>query len=241
MGDTAWMGPFMTRIGMMIAALWVGLAGMAAAQNRPVVVELFTSQGCSSCPPADALLHELAKDPDVIALSLHVDYWDYIGWKDSFGDPAYTERQRSYARAQRERMVYTPQVMLNGVEHVVGNRSDKVRAALGNHRKAPEILKASATRQGSEILIDLDPATKTGNYIVHLVSFRPNSAVKIKRGENAGREISYANVVTSWRSLEKWDGRNAKSISASVSGSDKFVVIVQHEQYGEIIGSARVN
>lgn len=105
-------------------ALWaaasVVTAPAASADEKTVVVELFTSQGCSSCPPADALLAELDKSADVIALALHVDYWDYIGWKDSFADPENTERQRGYARAAKARSIFTPQMVIGGVDHVIG-------------------------------------------------------------------------------------------------------------------------
>ena len=97
----------------LVCTLWPFLV---SAQERPVVVELFTSQGCSSCPPVDAYLHELAKQPNVIAIALHVDYWDYIGWEDSFADPAFTKRQRKYAHVQNERVIYTPQLMINGIK-----------------------------------------------------------------------------------------------------------------------------
>ena len=231
----------MKRYILTFAMLGTFFGGMVSAQDRPVVLELFTSQGCSSCPPADELLHKLAKEDDIIALSLHVDYWDYIGWKDSFADPAYTQRQRSYAQRQRERMVYTPQIMVNGVEHVVGNRSERVIAALEKHRQSPPVVALAASRQGENVIIDLSKAAKPGDFIVHLVTYKPSRQVAIKRGENAGRTISYTNVVTSWRSLERWNGRKDKSIVVSATNNDQMVVIVQKRNFGEIVGSVRVN
>ena len=101
------------------------------AEDAPVVVELFTSQGCSSCPPADELLREMSKRPDVIALAFHVDYWDYIGWKDEFAHPGFTKRQKAYAKAAGERMVYTPQMIVHGVVRVVGHEPEALAAASG--------------------------------------------------------------------------------------------------------------
>ena len=123
-------------------AVAFGLAGLttdvkADGDARLVVVELYTSQGCSSCPPADKFLHDLAKRDDVLALGLHVDYWDYIGWKDIFGDPAFSERQRAYARAGNRRSVYTPQMIIQGQEHVVGNHPMDVSELIVRHKARP--------------------------------------------------------------------------------------------------------
>jgi hypothetical protein len=123
----------MTKLGALLTACLIILSAPSLAQDRPVLVELFTSQGCSSCPPADALLHKLARRDDVVALALHVDYWDYIGWKDTFAKAAHSARQRAYAREAGRRMVYTPQMIINGADHVVIGRPistapDPVRA-----------------------------------------------------------------------------------------------------------------
>src|SRR6056297_1175836 len=124
--------PVKTYFSVFLAALVV-MVSSAMAQERPVVVELFTSQGCSSCPPADAYLHKLAAREDVIALALHVDYWDYIGWKDSFGKAAWSDRQHGYAKAAGRGMVYTPQMIINGTDHVVGNRPKDVEYLIDRH------------------------------------------------------------------------------------------------------------
>ncbi len=229
----------------LFAALLISIFGfsvplVAAAQTRPVVVELFTSQGCSSCPPADAMLHELAKQEDVIALALHVDYWDYIGWKDSFADPAFTKRQRAYARVQGERMVYTPQMMINGRQHVVGNHRGKVNKALQAHAAQPVVLDISASRQGRSVTIQLGQSSAPAEYVVHLVAFLPKAKVAIERGENAGKTLTYANVVTKWRSLERWNGRKAREMKTQINSDDQLVVLVQKRNFGEIVAAARV-
>ncbi|MEO0358312.1 MAG: DUF1223 domain-containing protein, partial [Pseudomonadota bacterium] len=199
----------------------LALAGLAAtsagADDRPVVVELFTSQGCSSCPPADELMHGLAKDANVIALALHVDYWDYIGWKDSFASPAFTERQRNYARVQSERMVYTPQMMVNGVAHVVGNRANDVQQLINTHRNSDRQVQTRATVADGTATISVETTAIQGPFIIHLVSYAPRSEVDIRRGENAGRTISYANVVTDWRSVAEWSGTSNRSYSVSLT------------------------
>ena len=117
---------------ILTALVFAGVGSMAAAQSStsPVVVELYTSQGCSSCPSADRVLEKLSSRDDILPLSLHVDYWDYIGWADTFANPAFTERQKVYARNMGERMIYTPQMVINGGAHVVGNRPMDVADAL---------------------------------------------------------------------------------------------------------------
>ncbi len=220
-------------------ALACGIALPAAAQDRPVVVELFTSQGCSSCPPADALLHDLAKDPNIVALALHVDYWDYIGWKDSFASPEYTERQRNYARVQSERMVYTPQMMINGIEHVVGNRAGAVKAAIERHSRSQTVGALDAELDGRQLTINVADASVDGPFIIHLVSYAPSSRVDIRRGENAGRTIDYANVVTDWRSIAEWSGASAREFNVTIT-SLPAVVLLQRKGYGEIFDAVRI-
>ena len=215
-------------------------APMAQAEGRPVVVELFTSQGCSTCPPADALLAELSKDPQVIALALHVDYWDYLGWKDKFASPMHTARQRHYARVQNTPMIYTPQMMFNGAEAVVGHRRAFVESALRAHKSRPVLVDVSGVRGGGTVRLDIGQAKEGGPFVIHLISYRPRSTVAIKRGENAGRTLQYTNVVTHWRTLREWSGRYALTIETDDDSAEDLFVIVQRKDYGEIIGGARV-
>ena len=212
-----------------------------SAEDQPVVVELFTSQGCSSCPPADAHLHRLAKQPNVIALALHVDYWDYIGWKDSFANPDFTERQRAYAQAQNERMIYTPQFMINGMENFMGNRREDVDGLIRKYQTMGAALSLSMQRFGSSVDITLSDALYYGPYDVHLVTVSPKNTVDILTGENAGKVINYANVVTEWRTLGMWNGDWITSFQTGPLGPGKHAVLVQFQGYGEIIGSAWIN
>ncbi|MEJ6402343.1 DUF1223 domain-containing protein [Yoonia sp. 2307UL14-13] len=210
-----------------------------AVADSPVVVELYTSQGCSSCPPADAFLHELAKRDDVIALALHVDYWDYIGWKDSFATPEYTARQHAYAQSFNAAVVYTPQMVINGKEHVVGSRTVQVMDGIMRHQAAASSVDVSVTRSGGAVEISAD-ADEEGDYLVQLVRYTPQETIAIRRGENAGRELSYANVVRKWDVVGRWDGSSALNLRAAAEGDEPVVVLIQQAGHGAIVGAAQL-
>ena len=222
---------------------WLGCAGSLFAQSTDgVVVELYTSQGCSSCPPADAFMTELAQAHQVIALALHVDYWDYIGWADSFATPQYTERQKSYARAAGSRMIYTPQMIVGGLDRVEGNAPDAVVRMIGKHLAAASPVRLTLERQGDKVIIRAvanpplkDPAR------VQIVRYLPEAMVDIERGENAGHRISYTNVVTSWKSLGEWPGSEPLEMQADAPGDQPVVVIVQRQGPAEILAAARLD
>lgn len=211
----------------------------ATAQAGPVVIELYTSQGCSSCPPADAMLHDLAKRDDVIALALHVDYWDYIGWADVFANPEFTARQHAYARAANSATVYTPQMVIGGVDHVIGSRPMQVMDAVQAHSRKGNPVAVSLSRSGDGVQINAQPGGR-GDYVVQLVRYTPEQTVSIRRGENAGRELSYANIVTSWTAIGRWDGRSALALEADAAGDSPVVVIVQQGANGPIVGAAEL-
>ena len=211
----------------------------AVAENGPVVVELYTSQGCSSCPPADAMLHDLAKRDDVIALALHVDYWDYIGWKDVFGRPENTARQHAYARAANATTVYTPQMVIGGVDHVIGSRPMQVMDAVQAQSRRGYLFDVTLTRQGNYVRI-IAPAGARGDYAVQLVRYTPQATVAISRGENAGRDLSYANIVTAWDVIGRWNGQSALALDVEASGDSPVVVIVQQSTDGPIVGAAQL-
>ncbi|MEL6548841.1 MAG: DUF1223 domain-containing protein [Pseudomonadota bacterium] len=230
----------MRKLYAIIAALFLSSAQGAVAENV-TVVELYTSQGCSSCPPADAMLHDMAKQDDIIALALHVDYWDYIGWKDEFAQPAFTERQKGYARAAGARSVYTPQMIIGGQDHVIGTRPNEVATHLVNHMAKAALVEIETERTGQRVRVRAIPVTRiNGEVVVQLVTYRPSSRVEIKRGENAGRTLDYANVVTSWQEARPWSGRGEYTLTASVPTSEPAVIIFQRPDHGEIIGAARL-
>ena len=229
------------RAAMLFAGL--GLTTGAAHAGGPVVVELYTSQGCSSCPPADAFLErELADRDDVIALALHVDYWDYIGWKDDFADPANTVRQRGYARAAGQRSIYTPQMIIGGQDHVIGSKPRDVKHFIGEHAAAANDVAVTLKRNGNTLEIALDPGTVARSKMsIQLVRYTPRQTREIKRGENAGRNLTYANIVTEWLRVGTWNMRSERTFKAQVEGDEPIVVLVQHENHGKIIAAARLN
>lgn len=214
-------------------------ASVAAADNAPVVVELFTSQGCSSCPPADALLAEIAGRDDVIALALHVDYWDYLGWKDTFADPAFTRRQEGYAATAGATTIYTPQMVVGGVDHLVGVRPMDLADLIAAHKARPAPVALGLAREGDRVRIaaQADAQLPAGT-TVQLVRYRPEAAVEIARGENAGRRLAYTHVVEAWSPLAEWDGREPLALDADAPGDAAIAVIVQAPGPGPILGAA---
>ena len=218
----------------------MALAGMAHS-GEVVVVELFTSQGCSSCPPADRILGELAEQDDVIALAYHVDYWDYLGWKDEFASPAFTNRQRAYARAMGERSIYTPQMIVGGRDGVVGSKAMKVSSLVRAHMDAAQPARVTIQRQGDRIVVGASAGGRMPRAVVQLVTYTPKATVAIKRGENAGRTITYHNVVRQVVLLGKWDGSGEFSASSLVPTGVPCVVLVQAEGHGVILGAARLH
>jgi len=220
----------------------VAMFNAAHAQNNPVIVELYTSQGCSSCPPADALLNDLDKDPNVIALALHVDYWDYLGWKDTFSNNQYTLRQRAYARAAQKRTIYTPQMVVQGVNHVIGTHARDVKDYVAAHNKATKRIDVQISRAGNILTITAAPTgLSVGASVVQVVRYEPEQTVSIRRGENAGRKISYGNIVVDWQVVGKWNGRGTFRKNITVTGSLPIVVIIQKVKNGPILAAARWN
>ncbi len=223
------------------------------AGESVVVVELFTSQGCSSCPPADAYLRELAAREGVLALALHVDYWDYIGWQDSFGQAAWSDRQRAYAEIGGRNWVYTPQMIINGTDDVAGSRPEDVEVLIRAHgAKAPAVT-LNARRMEDTLQITAQIAGKNtgqinesaskgvgGPYLVQLFRYLPHQEVEISRGENAGRTLGYTNIVTAIDLLATWDGRSALAIEAPMAGKQSGMVIIQSRGPGAIIAATAV-
>ncbi len=221
-----------------------GLDVTEASPGAPVVVELFTSQGCNSCPPADALLGELAGQPGVIALEMHIDYWDYIGWKDPYADPALTKRQRSYSKRLNQRYVYTPQMVSDGRINVVGSQRDNVLKAI---EKAASGMKALDVRfeegDGGKIVIPAGHAPDEGA-AVWLAVFDRQRDTEVLRGENAGRTLSNYHVVRQLTRIGTWRGEHLEipfdMAAATVLGRDGCAVIVQQSPTGAVLGAAEM-
>ncbi len=213
----------------------------AFAGDQPVVVELYTSQGCSACPPADDLLSKLADHEDILPLALHVDYWDYIGWKDRFADPAFTRRQKGYARAAEQRSIYTPQMVVDGVDHVVGYKPMQVMELVQKHKDRPDLIPLKASRRGAEVRITAEPnADLSGPAVVQLIRYVPERIVDIEHGENAGHTFRYSNVVVEWRALGVWDMAEPLRIDADLS-EGPAAVILQRPHQGAILAAMRID
>ena len=219
-----------------------------AAQSTIVnVIELFTSQGCSSCPPADALLKTYAAKPDVLALSLPVDYWDYLGWKDTFGSAKHTERQRNYAKSRGDGKVYTPQAVINGVAHVNGASAKDIDAACAESQgklTSERIPLRFWTNRGSIIIETAgaaDPATAK-EATVWLAVIQKSADVTIEQGENRGKTLTYTNVVRELTPVGTWTGQPLRiqlARSALMRRELEMVaVLIQQGKAGPIIAAA---
>lgn len=183
----------------MVSAFWI--FAITTIPGSPLtVVELFTSQGCSSCPPADKLLQELDQRNDVLGLSFHVDYWNRLGWKDPYSQRAWSERQYAYARKFGDLRVYTPQLVIRGRTHVVGSQRQAVLEALRLHRPGVRGMEVQvkATRRSTSVEVTLNRTPRSGNLAVAL--FQPQASQDVTRGENRGRALHHVNVVRAWES-----------------------------------------
>lgn len=194
---------------LLVSLGFVALLSPAVAAERPVVVELFTSQGCSSCPPADAYLIELSKGRrDVLPLAFHVTYWDQLGWKDPFSLPSATERQSQYGRRFGDGS-YTPQIVVDGAAGMVGSHRSAVASAIERaKRESVTAAAVSVTRNGK--LVSIEVGSGSGNGRVLLIGFDREHTTPIGRGENGGRTLTEANIVRSIRPVGQWSGSPLK-------------------------------
>ena len=215
----------------------------------PVVVELFTSQGCSSCPPADALLGELSKRKDVLALGFHVDYWDYIGWKDPYASKLATRRQREYADTFKLSFVYTPQMVVNGLAETVGSDRAGVEAAVEKARARLAAHPSLALERGSDggLLIHVGAAEAKRPATVWLACFDRQKSTPVPRGENAGSTLTNYHIVRHFESLGTWKGQMldlsvAPEVVEEYAGrpDQDMAVLVQTEGVGPILAAERL-
>ncbi len=231
------------------AALFLPLTVVSpsATAGTPVVVELFTSQGCSSCPPADAFLAELATRDDVIALSYPITYWDHLGWADTLARPEHSERQRAYNRALGKDMVYTPEMVIGGQVHEVGSRRETVVAKIEKMKKqdTSHISEIAVTDLGNRILLDI-PSTMSATEpcTVWFVPFSSEKTVAIGNGENKGQTITYTNVAQIARNIGSWAGEE-KTIALELSDEFRdsfsgFVLLIQDAETGPIRAATKV-
>lgn len=215
----------------------VALFPVVPSAATPVVIELFTSQGCSSCPPADVLLGELAQRPDVIALAYHVDYWDDLGWKDRFSIPAAAQRQRGYTRRLSRAGPFTPQAVVSGDTSLVGSNRAAMDDALAEKRDALQI---RLSKTGNQLVIDL-PERWREPLDVHVVSYLDAAVTRPGRGENARRELKEYHIVRSFRRLGSWNGtpqRMHVSLASFPTDATAVAVLLQRPKQGAIAGAA---
>jgi hypothetical protein len=224
--------------------LAVGMNHAMAADRPLTVVELFTSEGCNSCPPADAYLGKLVQRDDVLALSYHVDYWDYLGWKDTLSSKVLTERQYAYRQSLGSSYVYTPQMVIGGATHASGGDEEAVDAAIAKAEKASAMTATVNAARGPDgtITVSLAAGKAGGNAVLWLVRYDDEHAVTIERGENAGSTIAYRNVVRDISKLGKWDGKATEVTvdPTALNGADHAVVLLQANGNGPILGCAKL-
>jgi hypothetical protein len=243
--------------GIMVSRLKATLAVLAfAAFLQPAlaeppraVVELFTSQGCSSCPPADELLVEFSRQPDIVALSLPVNYWDYLGWKDTLAHVAFTERQKAYAHSRSDRQVFTPQMIVNGKKSSIGSDRAQIEKAIQYTTKGRRTLPVNViiTEQNDTVTIAIEetPDTTQRGAEIWILPVLRSQTVPIERGENKGKTITYANVVRSLNRVGEWRGGSARyevPLDMARKGGDAYVVLLQGTDAarpGLILGAAK--
>lgn len=223
------------------------VAQTTAPDNQPkAVLELYTSQGCSSCPAADALLGDYVKKGDVVGLTLPVDYWDYLGWKDTLADAKFTARQRAYAKSRGDGRIYTPQIVVNGLAHVNGAHAKDIDHAISKTagKLSGSRVPVSVASRDGKIVIDVGAMAegdKTGDAAVWVAFLRKEVQVPVRKGENQGQMLTYYNVVREWKQAGTWNGRpltiqvDRQSVKADVDGC---AVLLQGGMTGPIVGSA---
>jgi hypothetical protein len=246
----------MTALMARMMSRWSGALGVCAiiAVIRPAhadprtVVELFTSQGCSSCPPADKIVGELARDPNVIALSMPIDYWDYLGWKDTLADSRFSARQKAYSHTRGDRDLYTPQMIVNGSAQVIGSDRAAIENAIRSTGKAEGVMSVPVTMtlSGKQINVSVEAGkAATGRGEVWLCSVSRAVPISIGRGENRGQRVTYYNVVRNLVKVGDWNGAAGSWTipleSISRDGVDAAVVYLQdgnRERPGAMLGAA---
>jgi hypothetical protein len=232
---------------IVVACGSAAFSSYAGAEPR-AVIELFTSQGCSSCPPADKLLSQFVADPTLIPISLPIDYWDYLGWKDTLADPRNSARQRAYSRVRGDREVYTPQVVVNGSVHALGSDKDAIEAAIAASRKNGMTLSlpVSMTLADGRLLVSLPGGGEVRSLAeVWVCGLVKAATVAIGRGENRGKTITYYNVVRHWLKLGMWIGKgenwNVPVEGFNSDGVDEAALMVQTgtvEKPSSMLGAA---
>jgi hypothetical protein len=200
----------MSRSAILVAAIALATLSTVSAPARaasPVVVELFTSQGCSSCPPADAYLGELARQPGIVALAFHVGYWDYIGWKDPYAKPWSIERQRGYTAALAARYLYTPEMVVDGRQDLPGTEREGIDRLIADQRATPKIPLTLAEPSKDKLTVSIPAAQIKAPATVWIAVFDKQHTTAVERGENEGHTLTDFNVVRQWKRIGRYDGK----------------------------------
>jgi len=211
---------------------------LPTAQSRPAVVELFTSQGCSSCPPAEALLGQLGRRPDVIALAFHVDYWDGLGWTDRFELHEALLRQSRYAKTLGLPSVYTPQIIIDGNSDFVGADQPHILSTLAAARTGVAV---RLSVRGSDLVIDVGEQLGAQPSDIILAAILPQAATSVPRGENAGRTLTEYNIVRALRVIGTWQGQSSRRtvpLSSLPAEATRVALLIQESGQGPVIGAA---
>jgi hypothetical protein len=214
------------------------LPAQSNSPRGPVVVELYTSQGCSSCPPADALLGELSQMPNVLALAFHVDYWDSIGWRDHFALPTAVRRQQQYVETLGLSSAFTPQVVVDGRSSFVGSDKRRILAAIAEPLNTIPI---SVEVARGVLTVSVPERQNRERYDVNLIAYLPQADTNVERGENSGRTLREFNIVRQFRSLGVWNGRESvfrAPVDSLPADATRVAVVLQRDQQGPIVGSA---
>ena len=226
------------------AAVSVAVPQAPRAGVAPVFLELFTSQGCSSCPPADQLFGALAGRADVYAVSLHVDYWDYLGWKDTLASPAFSRRQFDYGKTRGDMQVYTPQLVANGRRHAVGSNAGAVDALITAARADQLDVAVNLDVTAKSISVSLPAHDFDGEATLWLMAVQANVSQEIARGENTGLTVAYHNVVRNMVPATMWTGQafNGEWMRDAVmpAGCTSCIAVLQRDKTGPVLGLARV-
>ena len=218
----------------------------AIAKNRLVVVELFTAQGCAACPPADAYLGELAERDDVLALGFHVDYWDFIGWRDPYADPDYTRRQQAYADRMRIPYVFTPQIVIDGVLQGSGSNRGTIaqHISAAAETKKPWVDVRLTHSSKTRVRVQLPEMSYPGEAEVFLVLYDKQHKTKITRGENVGHSLTNYNVVRQFQPIATWRGEPLDlTVPLRHTGDESqtvYAIIVQEPTSGRIVGATYI-
>lgn len=219
--------------------LAIAAAASPAQAGEMVMVELFTSQGCYSCPPADDVLGVLADNQNIVALAMHVDYWDYLGWRDTFAQRGFTERQYSYRKTMGARVVYTPQMIVQGVNPVTGSRSMSVKDAIAQAQAQPDIAAIEIVAEGDQLVGQLEPLEGSRRATLFMAHYKKDEVVDIARGENGGKKLHYHNIVKSLAPMMEWSGTSERVALPQPGPGEGIAIWLQEGRTGPVLGAAK--